>query len=152
MDIKSNAAYIKGLAEGYGVDSESKEGKVICALIDLVNDMADKIYELEAECSELREYIEEIDGDLGLVEDDLYLEENEDDAYDSEFEDDFDNDFETDDSGYDEFVCPACGEIICVDENLEIAEVSCPACGEKLGDIELCDGNCSECDGSCEDN
>ena len=49
-------------------------------------------------------------------------------------------------------VCPACGEIICVDETLDIAEVSCPACGEKLGDIEVCDGNCSECEGSCEDN
>ena len=151
MDIKSNAAYIKGLAEGYGINTESNEGKVIAALIDLVNDMAEKIDELESECAELREYIEEIDEDLGLVEDDIYLDEEE-DAYDSEFEDDFDNDFEAEDSGYDEFVCPACGEIICVDETLDIAEVSCPACGEKLGDIEVCDGNCSECEGSCEDN
>lgn len=151
MDIKSNAAYIKGLAEGYGVNSDSKEGKVIAALIDLVNDMAEKLDELESECAELREYIEEIDGDLGLVEDDLYL-DDENGNYDAEFEEEFDDDFENDESGYDEFVCPACGEIICVDENLDIAEVSCPACGEKLGDIELCDGDCSSCDGSCSDD
>ena len=153
MDIKSNAAYIKGLAEGLGLDNETKEGKIITALIGLVSDMAEKIDDLEAECSELREYIEEIDGDLGLVEDDLYLEnENEDDNYDSEFEEDFDNDFESDDSGYDEFVCPACGEIICVDENLDIADIACPACGENLGDIEICEGDCSSCEGNCADN
>lgn len=152
MEIKSNAAYIKGLAEGLGLNNDTKEGKVICALIDLVSDMAEKINDLESECAELREYIEEIDGDLGLVEDDLYLDGSEDDNYDSDFEDDFDNDFEDDNSGYDEFVCPACGEIICVDENLDIADISCPACGEKLGDIEICDGNCGDCDGSCTDN
>ncbi len=152
MEIKSNAAYIKGLAEGLGVSNDTKEGKVISALIDLVSDMAEKIDDLESECAELREYIEEIDGDLGLVEDDLYLEDSEDDNYDSDFEDDFDNDFEDDNSGYDEFVCPACGEIICVDENLDIADISCPACGEKLGDIEICDGNCGDCDGSCADD
>ena len=44
-------------------------------------------------------------------------------------------------------VLAVCGEIICVDENLEIADVTCPACGEKLGDIELCDGNCASCEG-----
>ena len=152
MDIKSNAAYIKGLAEGLGLDNESKEGKIITALIGLVSDMADKIDELEGECAELREYIEEIDGDLGLVEDDLYLENDEDDNYDSDFEEDFDNDFEADDSGYDEFVCPACGEIICVDENLDIADIACPACGENLGDIEICEGDCSSCEGNCADN
>ncbi len=150
MDIKSNAAYIKGLADGLGIDKETKEGKVIAALLDLVSDMAEKIDDLEAECAELREYIEEIDGDLGLVEDDLYL-EDENENYDSEFEDDFDNDFEDEDSGYDELVCPACGEIICVDQSLDIADVSCPACGEKLGDIDICEGDCASCEG-CENN
>ena len=150
MDIKSNAAYIKGLAEGYDINSDSKEGKVISALIDLVASMAEKIDELEAEAKELREYIEEIDEDLGLIEDDFYLDGEENDNYDEEFEEDFDNDFESDDSGYDELVCPSCGEIICVDESLDIADVVCPACGETLGDIEICDGDCSACEG-CEE-
>ena len=56
MELKENAAYIKGLAEGLGIDNESKEGKVISALLELVSDMADKIEVLEAECEELREH------------------------------------------------------------------------------------------------
>ena len=149
MDIKANASYIKGLAEGYELSEDSKEGKVIAKMLELLEAMAERVEDLEAENAELREYIEEIDEDLGLLEDDFYLDE-EDEAFDEEFENDFDNDFENDDSGYDEFVCPSCGEIICVDETLEIADVVCPACGEKLGDIELCDGDCSSC-GGCED-
>ena len=145
MDIKANAAYIKGLAEGYEISDDSKEGKIISKMLELLMDMSEKIEELEAETGELREYIEEIDEDLGLLEDDFYIGDEENEDFDEEFEEDFDNDFEDDDSGYDEFVCPSCGEIICVDENLEIADVVCPACGEKLGDIELCDGNCASC-------
>ena len=146
MDITANASYIKGLAEGYELSTDTKEGKVIAKMIELLESMAEKIDALEAENAELREYIEEIDEDLGLLEDDFYLDED-DENYDEEFEEEFDNDFENDDSGYDEFVCPSCGEIICVDETLEIADVVCPACGEKLGDIELCDGNCGSCEG-----
>jgi rubrerythrin len=150
MDIKSNASYIKGLAEGYEI-GDTKEGKIITKMIELIEAMAERIEDLEAETVELRDYIEEVDEDLGLVEDDLYLDgEENSENYDEEFEDDFDNDFEGDDSGFDELVCPSCGEIICVDESLEIADVVCPACGEKLGDIELCSGDCSSCEG-CEE-
>ena len=86
----------------------------------------------------------------------LYIDDEEDDDeddyddeddFDEDFEDAFDNNFEGEDSGYDEFVCPACGELICVDENLDIADVTCPACGEKLGDIDICEGDCSSCSG-----
>ena len=151
MNITENAAYIKGLAEGLGIDAGTKEGKVINALINLCENMAEKISELEAEAAELRDYIEEVDEDLGFVEDDLYLDgEENSENYDEEFEDDFDNDFEGDDSGFDELVCPSCGEIICVDESLEIADVVCPACGEALGDIEICSGDCASCEG-CEE-
>ena len=147
MDIRENAAYLKGLCDGYELDKDSKEGKVISAMLDLMQRMAERIDDLEAECVELRDYIEEIDEDLGAVEEDLYLD---DEDYDEDFERDFDDDFEYDEeSGYDEFVCPSCGEVICVDESLELAEVVCPACGEKLGDIELCDGDCESCDSDC---
>ena len=147
MDIRENAAYLKGLAEGYGIGADTNEGKIISQMLELMTKMAGKISELEAECADLREYAEELDQDLGAVEEDLYFGDEEED-YDEEFEDEFDNDF--DDSEYDELVCPACGELICVDESLELSEVVCPACGEKLGDIELCDGECEGCNGDCE--
>lgn len=147
MDIKEKAAYIKGLADGYELDKSGKEGRIISEMLDLIGTLAERICELESECGELREYIEEIDEDLGAVEDDLYLDDGEDD----DFEERFDNDFEDDDdSGYDEFECPACGETICVDDSIALEDVICPSCGEKIGDIEICDGDCSECEG-CEE-
>ena len=36
MDICEKIAYIKGLAEGLSVDGDSKEGKIILAIIDLL--------------------------------------------------------------------------------------------------------------------
>ena len=159
MELRENAAYIKGLCDGLDLDKTTKEGKVISALLDLVANMAEKIEDLGVECKELRDYAEELDEDLGYVEEDLYLTEDADDDddedfeddFDEEFEDDFDNDFEGEDSGYDEFVCPSCGEVICVDQSLDIADVTCPACGEKLGDIDICDGDCEGCEGCAED-
>jgi len=45
MTLTERAAYIKGLAEGLGVDESSKEGKLIRALIDLSAEMAEVIAE-----------------------------------------------------------------------------------------------------------
>lgn len=142
MNITERAAYIKGLAEGLGIDASTKEGKVIGEMLTLLGDMADKIEALDAECSELREYAEELDEDLGAVEEDLYVSEDD--------EDEDDEDEDEDDGEYYELVCPSCGEIICFDESLDTDELVCPACGEKVTDIEICDGNCDACDDKCE--
>lgn len=55
MTITERAAYIKGLAEGLGIDESTKEGKVIKALIDAFDDMALTVSDLEAELDELTE-------------------------------------------------------------------------------------------------
>ena len=146
MDIKEQAAYIKGLYDMVKLDGQEKcdpkVDKIVSAMIDLMLDMSENIAALEAECAELREYVEELDQDLGAVEEDLYFD---DEDIDDEDEDDLD-----DDSGYDEVVCPACGEIICVDESLDLEDVICPACGEALADIDICDGNCEGCKEDCD--
>ena len=147
MTINENAAYLKGLAEGFGITA-SKEGEIITKLLELVGDMADKIGALEAECAELREYIEELDEDLGAVEEDLYLSDDED-----EDDDDFDYDEDDIDDGFYSMECPSCGEEICFDDSLDADELVCPACGAKVSDIEICDGNCEACDDEeCKEN
>ncbi|MBQ7333579.1 MAG: zinc ribbon domain-containing protein, partial [Clostridia bacterium] len=95
-------------------------------------------------CKELREYIEEIDEDLGLVEEDLYVNDGEEEDYD-DLNDDEDYEYD-DDSNYYELECPACGEVICFDDSLDPESLVCPACGEKINDVELCDGECESCD------
>ena len=142
MGITENAAYLKGLFDGYELDKTSKEGKIIGEMLNLISDMADKIVALENDNKELHEYVEELDQDLGAVEEDLYFDDEDDDYSDLNDEDDYDGE----DSEYYELECPSCGEIVCFDDSLIADEITCPACGEQITDIEICDGNCEDCD------
>ena len=82
MGISEHAAYIKGLFEGYELDTTSKEGRIISELITLVADMSDKINALEADNKELHEYVEELDHDLGEVEEEVYFFDDDEDYED----------------------------------------------------------------------
>lgn len=152
MGISENAAYLKGLFDGYEIDKNTKEGKIISEMLVLLADMADKINALEADNKELHEYVEELDHDLGEVEEELYF----DDDYDEDEYDDYDDlndeddDYDLEDEEFYEIECPSCGEIVCFDDSLDVDELVCPACGEKVGGIEICDGNCDECDEDCD--
>ena len=146
MGISEKAAYLNGLFDGYEIDKNTKEGKIISEMLVLLSDMADKINALEADNKELHEYVEELDQDLGAVEEELYFDE--DDGYYGDLNDD--EEYDGEDTEYYEIECPSCGEIVCFDDTLEVDELVCPACGEKITDIEICDGNCAECDEDCE--
>ena len=149
MTLTERSAYIKGLAEGLGIDETSKEGKLIRALIDLTSEMAEVIAEQAEDIEVLNDYIEEIDEDLGDVEEFLYDEEDDYDEFD-ECDGDCsccDADCElADDEDFFEVECPSCGEIICFDGSIDPEELACPACGEKFEclvseeDLKLLDG------------
>ncbi|MBQ8356957.1 MAG: hypothetical protein IJX39_04015 [Clostridia bacterium] len=130
MKMTEKAAYLKGLADGLDYDKTTKEGKLIAALLDMVDAMADKIDGLEHDLQELNDYCEELDEDLGDVEELLYDDEDE-DYCDGDCEgcdgcDDYDMDetFEVE--------CPKCGDTICFDESIDPENLICPACGEKI--------------------
>ena len=135
MTLIEKAAYIKGLVDGMELDKESKEGKVIAALVDLLGEVVESIDGLEADVDELYEYAEELDEDLGEVE--SVLCEDDDEDYD-DFEDECDGmcdecDLECDlDDDFFEIECPSCGEVVCFDESIDPEELACPACGEKF--------------------
>ena len=152
MGISENAAYLKGLFDGYEIDKNTKEGKIICGMLNLLSDMADMINALEADNRELHEYVEELDHDLGEVEEELYFYDE--DEYDEEYDDyddlNDDEDYEGEDGEFYEIQCPSCGEIVCFDDSLEVSDLVCPACGEKIGDFEICDGNCEACNEVCD--
>ena len=130
MSVSENAASLKGLFDGYEL-SDTKENKIIAKLLDLVSDMADEINALKADNKELHEYVEELDHDLGEVEEEVYF---------------VDEDEEYDDDGFVEVECPACGEMVYFDEDIDPENLVCPACGEKMQGIEFCDGDCTNCD------
>ena len=123
MGVSEKVAYLKGLAEGLGLDAESKEGKLFAAIIDVLDEMAEEILDLEEEMADIEEGLDAVSDDLSEVEETLY-----------ELEDEFDDDDDEDDEE-DCFMttCPACEEEIFFDETvLEDGEVVCPNCGEKL--------------------
>lgn len=139
MTLNERAAYVKGLFEGYEIDSKAKEGRILSEMLSLISDMADKLSALEGECAELRDYIEELDEDLGFVEETVFETEDEDEEEELVSEED---------DGFYEVECPSCGETVYFDDSLESDALICPACGEKVMDFDVCDG---ECDGECED-
>ena len=130
MRLGEKSAYLQGLAQGLELDQTKAEGKLIGELLSLVSDMAGAIENLEKECTRLNDYIEELDADLGDVEEVLF--EAEDDL------DDDDEDCECDGCcGCDETVqrmlmCASCGETICYDETLDPETLICPACGKPV--------------------
>ncbi len=151
MTLNERAAYIKGTIDGMKLDTETNEGKVISLLSDLVCDMASKISELQ-ECNDtLNAYIEEIDEDLGELEEYVYDYEDDccccsDDDYDEccgcdcldedgvcTCDDDCDEcDCDDDDYNFFETVCPACNEKVYLDESIDPSKIICPACFEEF--------------------
>ena len=72
-------AYLKGLAEGLGVNGESDKGKLMLAMIETMEAFAQASEENEAKLEELREYVEEIDSDVSDMEEALFSEDEDDD-------------------------------------------------------------------------
>ncbi len=142
MDICEKIAYIKGLAEGLGVDESTKEGKVLNAIIDLLGDITEEICEIEEGCDEICEQLDAVDEDLSSLEDIIY----EDDDCDCDCCDDEDCDC-CDDEVY-EIECPACNDVIYLDADmLEEEGMVCPNCGTNLEFDFDCDcGCCDDCE------
>ncbi len=146
--LYERVAYLKGLADGLDIEESTKEGKLLINIIDILEDFADAIVELDEDTEEISEYVEAMDEDLTNVEGDLY----EDDLYEGDFyEDDFyedeDNDEESDEIGFVEIECPNCHEDVYVDEDLLYengADVVCPRCHETVDFGEMEDYCCND--------
>ncbi len=140
MTLTEKTAYIKGLMEGLDFKADTPEKKILAAVIDLLDDMALAVTEIEEDIDYLSDYAEELDSDLGDVERDIYECDDDDDCDCCDCDDDED---------YYEAVCPKCGEIIYLDEDLlQCDDILCPQCGEKLiCELDDCDCDCCEdCD------
>ena len=141
MTISEKSAYLKGLMDGMKLSTETDEGKMISAIVDLLGDMAKKITDIEDTTIAISDELDEIEEDLDAIED-FIMDEDDDEDFedyeedeldwdeDEEFEEGFD--FGDEDSIIYEVEC-ACGEIINFDEEtLEQGSIVCPNCGENL--------------------
>ena len=119
MGIYEKIAYLKGLMEGMNVDTESNEGKLFAAVVDVLDEIALEVEDLTDEVMELGDRLDVISDDLSDVEDIVY--------------DDDDDDEEDEEEECYATTCPECEEEIFFDDTmLEDGEIICPNCGAKL--------------------
>ncbi len=140
MTISEKSAYLKGLMDGLSLNTETDEGKMISAIVDLLGDMAKRITDIEETTIAISDELDEIEEDLDAIEDFIMDEEDweededeDDDSWEGWNEDEEEGfDFGDEDSTIYEVEC-ACGEIINFDEEtLEAGSIICPNCGETL--------------------
>lgn len=138
MTITEKVAYLKGLVEGMDFDKNDKETKVINAVLEVLEDIALTVSDLDDEMELVTEQLDAVDEDLAELEEVFYDEM-----------DDCDCDCDCDEDMY-EVDCPKCGETIYFDEDIILeGEAECPNCGEILEfdcDCEDCGCDCEDCD------
>ncbi len=128
-ELSNRAAYLKGLADGMKLDTESTEGKLIDGILELLGDVAEEMEMLDQEQAFLADKIDELDDVIEMIGDEVY---------DADYDDD--DDFYT-------LICEHCGaEIDLTGDDLDdVADgaFKCPDCGEVIElDFDGCDCGC----------
>ena len=137
MNITEKVAYLKGLMDGLEIDKSTKEGKVLAAMADVLEDLALTVAD---NCDQ----IDAIDEDLENLEEFVYegdLFDDDEDDWDDYCDGDCDGCDGCDDLDYEDYdeyeyeiECSNCHEVIFIDESAfeEGKTFECPACGTVL--------------------
>ncbi|MBO4326410.1 MAG: hypothetical protein J5950_03985 [Clostridia bacterium] len=114
--------YVKGLMEGMKFDTSTDEGKLIKALLDIVEDIVISAEDLEDTQDQIVDVIDEYEERISDLEDEI-------------FEDSYDEDID------EPLTCPECGADLDFDElgiDESVDSFRCPECGTKI-DVEWLD-------------
>ena len=99
--IISRASYLNGLIEGLGITNETKEGKAITEIANILKDMAIEVEDLQRTQDEIEVYIDDMNDDLCDVEDEIF-----------EYDDENDDENDVDKCCDVQIECPHCNEAI----------------------------------------
>ena len=155
MTTSEKVAYLKGLADGLGLDKENKQDKLLAAIIDVLETVALDLDDLEENALDLADEIDAISDDLSDIEEIVYNDDYDEDDDDEcccggdhgSYEDECccggDHHHHEDscccgghhhgEPTFYEVTCPACEKTITVDEDvLALGKIECPNCGEIL--------------------
>ena len=158
-NLGKKVGYLKGLMEGAAFDTDSANGKLMAAIVELLGDLSDRVEAIDESLEDLNDYVESIDEDLteleGAREDDM----------DGLFEGDDDDDDDFDDMLFDDGedklhllrpaqsdapeeeslagnLCPKCSRMCFTSlKDEEDAEYLCPHCGERIRPVALTPDN-----------
>jgi len=120
MTVTEKSAYLRGLFEGLDLDNDKDTTKIIKAMLDVIDDLALTVSDLEDEVAMLTEQVDAVDEDLSDLEEFAY-------------EDECDDDCCCDDEDvYEVAACPACGEKLEFELDCDCdCGCDCDACGEE---------------------
>ena len=66
--LNEKLAYLEGYIEGLDVTADTKEGKAILAILDLLEDIVEEDEEMQDDIEDLEQLGDELDEDLGQLE------------------------------------------------------------------------------------
>lgn len=126
-EISNRAAYLKGLADGLKLNTETAEGQLIDGILNLLGDVAEELEMLDSEQAFIADKMDEMEEVIDIVAEDVFGCDEDDELY--------------------TLVCEKCGAEIDVtgDDLDDIAEgiFKCPDCGEVIElDFDDCDCGC----------
>ena len=137
-EISKKVAYIKGMAEGMELTADTAKDakdKLLLQMLDALDLIAEELDSIRDRQDEAERYIDELDSDLGELEEAVFEEDDEDEdegccgscCCDEDDEDD------GEEPVFYEVTCPACENTITIDEDvLNLGSIECPNCGETL--------------------
>lgn len=125
--LKERVSYLKGLADGMQIGESTNEGKLLKAMVEVLDDMALSIEDLEEVQEELSQQVDFIDEDVSQLENIIFDEDDEDFCSDN-------------------IECPYCNEEIDVDDSMidfDKCVIECPSCHKQIEFSDECD--CEDC-------
>lgn len=131
MNLTEKVAYLKGLMDGMNLNADDNQVRLIKAVVDVLDEMALSVCDLEDEVAEVELALDVLDEDLSMLEDVLF-----DDLHDHDH-----------DHPHYEVECPICGELFYIDEMTALeGETTCPECDAEI-EIEIDEDDEDEDDG-----
>ena len=122
--LSERVSYLKGMSDGLGISEQTGEGKLLKAILEVLEEFADEVEMLETTQDEITETLADI------------LDEDE---YDDDDDEELDH-FEVE--------CDSCGNKVIIDDEMldSDQDIKCPNCGEII-EIEFdCECEDDDCD------
>lgn len=131
-DLTNRAAYLKGLADGMKLDTESNEVKLLNEIIALLGDVTEELEMIDDEQGFIADKLDDIDDSIDVLCEEVFDEE----IYE----------YDDEDEEY-AIKCENCGKDVFLSyEDFDCDDLACPYCGEPI-EIEFeCDGDCGNCE------
>jgi len=140
ITVKEKVSYLKGLAEGMKITEATNEGKLLLAILDVLEDISCDLEYYEDEQDDFEERLDKVEDNMHDLEDEVYGEYDYDYDHDCDCGcgcgcDDCDCGHDHEDIQYVTIECPHCNKETSFDVDMfdkDTRSVQCPYCHEEI--------------------